>query len=162
MKKIVFALGIVLLAVGSLAACRPESDVDSPPEVQSANTEAVPAKSEARIDPGVHVDWDAVDSPLWNPGIETKLKAVLDAVIRKDAKTLNEEVKPDSPGAFDYMLEDEYDFRKVTDVRAERNRVLVQVDHDVLMAGSDSVQNGGYYYYFEQDENGQWQLLAID
>ena len=164
MKKMISAVTITLLGISCLTACESNSSTHKPAAVQDVTAETGNEKSEASIDAGVHVDWDEVTSPLWNQDIETKLNATLHAIIEKDAKKLNEEVLPDSPGAFDYMLDDQYDFKKVSDVRGERenNRILVKVDHDVLMAESDSVQEGGYYYYFDKDEKGTWQLVAID
>lgn len=162
MKKIISAIIITMLGFSFLIACGAESDTKEPVAAQEDTTKTSDTKSEPAIDAGVHVDWDAVNSPLWNQDIENKLSATLDAIIQKDANKLNEEVMPDASGAFDYMLKDQYDFKSISDVREEDNKVIVKVDHDVLMAGSDAVQTGGYYYYFEKDGNGKWQLVTID
>ncbi|MCQ4085937.1 hypothetical protein [Saccharibacillus sp. JS10] len=172
MKKIISMIIITLLAISVLVACENKSEPESQEVVaaqaqEPASTqEAAPASEEPKKEPtihtGVHVDWDAVNSPLWNEDIENKLKATLNAIAEQDDKKLNEEIIPDSNGAFDYILQNQYDFKKVSDVREDHGKVLVKVDHDVLMPGSDEIQSGGNYYYFEKDADDQWQLVAID
>ncbi|MDO3412730.1 hypothetical protein QWJ34_23385 [Saccharibacillus sp. CPCC 101409] len=130
------------------------------PDARNAEGQAGTGDENA-IDRGVHIDWDRIDSPLWNAEMQPKLNAVLEALAQKDAEKLNLAVRSDTAGAFDDLLAYEFDFRAVTDVVEERGRLLVGVSHIVRMT-DDIPREGVYYYYFDQSESGEWEIVAID
>lgn len=110
---------------------------------------------------GVHVDWEDIDSPLWNEEMREKLEPVLHAIADKDAEALNNGLGPDAQGVFDYMLQNEYDFRKISSIHKEYGKVLVQVDSLLGLKG-EAPKPYNCTFYFEQDEAGEWRIVSID
>ncbi|NGZ77658.1 hypothetical protein [Saccharibacillus alkalitolerans] len=111
--------------------------------------------------PGVHVDWDQIDSPLWNEKMRKKLEPVLHAIVDKDAEALNRGLDLDVPGMFDYMLQNEYDFEKVGSIHEEYGRVLVPVESMLGLTG-EAPKPYNCTFYFEQDKAGEWRIVSID
>lgn len=114
-----------------------------------------------QMDSGVNIDWDDIDSPLWNEEMRNKLDTVLHAIVAKDAAALNNGLGPDAQRVFDYMLQNEYDFQKVSSIHAEYGKVLVQVD-SILGLQGEAPKPYNCTFYFEQDEAGEWRIVSID
>ncbi|CAM4006553.1 hypothetical protein [Saccharibacillus endophyticus] len=110
---------------------------------------------------GVNIDWDDIDSPLWNEEMREELETVLHAIVDKDAEALNKGLGPDVQGVFDYMLQNEYDFQEVSSIHEEYGKVLVQVG-SILGLEGETPKPYNCTFYFEQDETGEWRIVSID
>jgi len=171
MRQLIITIGTTLLLVGALTACGTNQKTNEIPletpathaEKTTSKTNNLEGQDSSTFDAGVHVDWEAVSSPLWNQDIKDKLEATLEAITQKDLKKLNETIALEASGRFDYMIQEhEYNFKKVSEVLKDGRQVLVSIDHDLTFPDGEILKEKGYTYYFEEDEEGQWQLVAID
>lgn len=171
MRKLSFTLGVTLLLGATLTACGTPQEMSETPAATPTTTEEKVAsevantesKESSTFDAGVHVNWEAVSSPLWNEDIENKLKTTLEAINDKDIKKLNESISPEASGTYDFMIQDnEYNFKKVSKVEQDNERVIVVIDQEIKFPNGEIDKDSRNEYYFEKDENDQWQLVTID
>lgn len=168
---------IALCTVMTLAACADRPEAAAPPEPAAVapaasaapqpEKTAAPDAAAADVAPspamttGVEIDWDDIDSPLWEEDMRGPLEAALHAIVDKDGKALNEALSPDAAGIFEYMLENDYKFEKIDDVHAEAGRVLVPVESELSLNG-ETPREIEVTFYFEQDGAGAWRIVSID
>lgn len=157
---------IALCTVMTLAACADRPEAAAPPATSSA-APAAPAAPQPEqtaapaMTTGVEIDWEDIDSPLWEEDMRGPLEAALHAIVDKDAKALNGALSPDAAGIFEYMLENDYKFEEIDDVHAEAGRVLVPVGSELALNG-ETPREVEVTFYFEQDGAGIWRIVSID
>ncbi|QSF46211.1 hypothetical protein [Paenibacillus tianjinensis] len=173
MNKLTLGIATLLLSSTFLGACgnqeQEPTDPNTPATTSSSNTaETNSAGSETTTGTennsgpisSNNIKWEEIKDPLIDEAMKAKLKASIDAIVKKDVDAFHQTLGPTVGTAHDYLLDNPVKITDVGEAHEEDGRVLVPIIGE--NQGNGNVSEMAYTFYFEKDKSGEWQIISID
>lgn len=173
-NKISLHIAVLLVSATLLAACGNQgTTTNQVPAASVSTTESTTPETDTTAETETTADtdnkswppssdnikWDEIQDPLIDNTLKEKLKASVKAIVAKDVVAFHKTLGPDVGTVHDYLLDNPVTFTDVDRAHEENGRTLILVRGNKL--GEDA-EEMGYTFYFEKDNNGEWQIVAID
>ena len=127
------------------------------PEQNSSEKQVVQA--EPNID---NIDWDDFNDPLVSKAMTGQIKASVAAIVNRNVEQLHQAIGKDLGNGYDYLLEHNVQFTKVSPAYRESGRIVVPVEGKRTDNDTGEVSEASYVFYFVKGQNGVWTLGSID
>lgn len=127
------------------------------PEQNSSEKQAVQAKPNTD-----NIDWDDFNDPLVNKDMTAQIKASVAAIVSRDVDQLHQAIGKDLGSGYDYLLEHNVRFTRVSPAYRESGRIVVPVEGKRTDNDTGEVSEASYVFYFVKGPNGAWTLGSID
>lgn len=108
------------------------------------------------------IKWNEIKDPLIEEGMIVKLQAVIDAFVANNLEQFHAALAPTSGTPYEYLLEQPVVFTDIDKAIKENDRILVPVLSTRLTKKEGLSPDAVYTFYFENTEDGNWQIVAID